>query len=137
MGKVVVLWMVFTVAPSGTMTSPVSFTIRPDYPHQRFADAAACRAHAAEARLDTRWVEVVARQRSLTVSTQCLPEGASPSLPEGTRPLFESQQALDAAMTRAWAERALDATPRESEAAEKMRATRWAITDALRGAGVK
>jgi hypothetical protein len=89
MGTAVIFWMIFTVAPSGTMTSPASFTFRPPVEQGWFPDVAACRAHAGKVNLDPKWIKNEAYLRSLgtTVNMQCLPEGTVPRLPEGTVPL--------------------------------------------------
>ena len=83
----VILWLVYTVAPSGTMTSPVAFTVGPH--EQRFPDMSACLAHAGKVKLDQKWIdaEVILRNAGGTVRIQCLPEGVQPALPPGHRAL--------------------------------------------------
>jgi hypothetical protein len=115
MGTAVVLWMVFTVAPSGTMTSPASFTVRPLA--QSFPDVAACRAHAAKVRLDPKWAKAEAHLRGQggTVEAQCLPEGTAPRLPEGTRSLLTDEQARRLPPARTMDQRELDEAPEKLE----------------------
>jgi hypothetical protein len=119
MGKAFVLWMVFTVAPSGTMTSPASFTIRPV--EQRFPDVAACRAHAGKVRLDPRWAKAEAHLlgQGGTVEAQCLPDGTAPRLPEGTKPLFTDEQARRLPPARTMDKREMDEAMEKLETAPK------------------